>query len=405
VHGRDGQAQELIDQEVFMPDAVIIDAVRTPVGKRNGSLAGVHPADLSAHVLRALVDRTGIDPVLVDDVVWGCVNQVGEQATQIGRYAVLAAGWPETIPGVTVNRACGSSQSSFAFAAAMVLAGQYDLVVAGGVESMSRVPLGLGRDLGRPYGSLVRERYAADLTNGEFPNEDFNQGVGAERVAARWGFSRGRLDDYAARSHELTAATADRGAFDGQLVPVPEAPNLTADEGLRRGTTRQTMENLKPSFRPDGVIHAGNASQIADGASAVLIATPKRARELGLAPIARYHSGAVSGADPLMMLTAPIPATEKVLKRSGLSVSDIRAFEVNEAFAPVPLAWQAELGADLDLLNPLGGAIAVGHPLGASGTILMARLLHHMRDQGIRYGLQTMCEAGGTANATIIELL
>jgi acetyl-CoA acyltransferase len=385
-----------------MPEAVIVEAVRTPIGKRKGSLADVHPVDLSAAVLRALVDRTGVDPALVDDVVWGCVNQVGDQAAQIGRYAVLAAGWPESVPGVTVNRACGSSQSAFDFAAGMVLAGQYDLVVAGGVESMTRVPLGTGRDLGRPYGPLVRERYAADLTSGEFPGEDFHQGVGAERIAAEWGLSRRRLDEYAARSHELAAAAVDAGELDDQLVPVA---GLTADEGLRRGTTADTLAALRPSFRPDGVIHAGNASQISDGASAVLVATPERAAELGLTPIARYHSGAVSGADPLRMLTGPIPATAKVLKRSGLSIGDIGAFEVNEAFAPVPLAWLAETGADEARLNPLGGAIAVGHPLGASGTVLLTRLVHHMRRRGLRYGLQTMCEGGGTANATIVELL
>ncbi|GAA2852385.1 acetyl-CoA C-acyltransferase [Pseudonocardia halophobica] len=388
-----------------MPEAVIVDAVRTPIGKRNGSLADVHPADLSGYVLRALQQRTGIDPEVIDDVVWGCVNQVGDQAAQIGRYAVLAAGWPETVPGVTINRACGSSQSSFDFAAGMVMAGQYDVVVAGGVEAMTRVPLGAGRDLGRPFGSLVRERYEADLTSGEFPNEDFNQGIGAERIAKKWGFTRQRLDEYSSRSHELAAAAIDAGAFDGQLVQVPGLPEFTADEGLRRGTTAEKLAKLKPSFREDGVIHAGNASQISDGASATLITTPEKAKELGLTPIARYHSGAVSGADPLMMLTGPIPATQKVLRKSGLSISDIGAFEVNEAFAPVPLAWQAELGADDKVLNPLGGAIAVGHPLGASGTILMTRLLHHMRDRGIRYGLQTMCEGGGTANATIVELL
>ena len=385
-----------------MPEAVIVEAVRTPIGKRNGSLAGVHPVDLSAAVLQALAERTGIDPGAVDDVVWGCVNQVGDQAAQIGRYAVLAAGWPESVPGVTVNRACGSSQSAFDFAAGMVLAGQYDLVVAGGVESMTRVPLGAGRDLGRPYGPLVRGRYAADLTGGEFPGEDFHQGIGAERIAAAWGLSRRRLDEYAARSHELAAGAVDRDAFDGQLVPVA---GLTADEGLRRGTTADTLAALRPSFRAGGVIHAGNASQISDGASAVLVATPERAAELGLTPIARYHSGAVSAADPLTMLTGPIPATAKVLTRSGLSIGDIGAFEVNEAFAPVPLAWLAETGADEARLNPLGGAIAVGHPLGASGTVLLTRLVHHMRDAGIRYGLQTMCEGGGTANATIVELL
>ena len=388
-----------------MPEAVIVDAVRTPIGKRKGSLSDVHAADLSAAVLQALAQRTGIDPGDVDDVLWGCVNQVGDQAAQIGRYAVLAAGWPESVAAVTINRACGSSQSSFDFAAGMVLGGQYDLVVAGGVETMTRVPLGAGRDLGRPYGPLVRERYAADLTSGEFPNGDFNQGIGAERIAREWGFSRRQLDEYAARSHELAAAATDRGDFAGQLAPVPSAPGLTSDEGLRRGTTADTLAALKPSFTADGVIHAGNASQISDGASAVLIATPERAAELGLTPIARYHAGAVSGADPLKMLTGPLPATAKVLKRAGLGVSDIGAFEVNEAFAPVPLAWQAEFGADLDRLNPLGGAIAVGHPLGASGTVLMTRLVHHMREHDIRYGLQTMCEGGGTANATIVELL
>jgi acetyl-CoA acyltransferase len=287
----------------------------------------------------------------------------------------------------------------------MVMAGQYDVVVAGGVESMTRVPLGSGRDLGRPYGPLVRERYAEDLESGEFPGGDFNQGVGAERIARDWGFSRTRLDEYASRSHELAAAAIDAGAFDGQLAPIPGAPGFTADEGLRRGTTPETLAKLKPSFREDGLIHAGNSSQISDGASAVLVTTPERAKELGLTPIVRYHSGAVSGANPLPMLTGPIPATQKVLKRSGLAIGEIGAFEVNEAFAPVPLAWQAELGADDDRLNPLGGAIAVGHPLGASGTVLMTRLVHHMRDHDIRYGLQTMCEGGGTANATIVELV
>jgi acetyl-CoA acyltransferase len=388
-----------------VPEAVVVDAVRTPIGKRRGSLADVHPVDLSAVVLKALVERTGVDPELVDDVLWGCVNQVGDQAAQIGRYALLAAGWPETVPGVTINRACGSSQSSFDFAAGMVMAGQYDLVVAGGVESMTRVPLGSGRDIGSQYGPLVRERYAADLTSGEFPNQDFNQGVGAERIARRFGFSRRALDEYAARSHELAAAATDRGDFAGQLAPVAAAPDLVADEGIRRGSTADTLAKLKPSFHEDGVIHAGNASQISDGASAVLIATPERAAELGLTPIARYHSGAVSGADPLEMLTGPIPATQKVLKRAGISVGEIGAFEVNEAFAPVPLAWLAEIGADESRLNPLGGAIAVGHPLGASGTILMTRLVHHMRANEIRFGLQTMCEGGGTANATIVELL
>ena len=388
-----------------MPDVVIVDAVRTPIGKRNGALADVHPVDLSAAVLQALQERTGIDPAVVDDVVWGCVNQVGDQAAQVGRYAVLAAGWPESVPGITLNRACGSSQSAFDFAAGMVMAGQYDVVVAGGVESMSRVPLGAGRDLGRPYGSLVRRRYAGDLTSGEFPGQDFNQGIGAERIARQWGFSRARLDEYSARSHERAAAAIDAGAFAGQVVAVPGAAGFTVDEGLRRGTTVEKLATLTPAFREDGVIHAGNSSQISDGASAVLLTSPERARELGLTPMARYHTGAVAGADPLRMLTGPIPATQKLLKRAGVSIDDIGSFEVNEAFAPVPLAWQAEFGVADEILNPLGGAIAVGHPLGGSGTILMTRLLHHMRERDIRYGLQTMCEGGGTANATLVQLI
>ncbi|OPX05248.1 thiolase family protein [Mycobacterium sp. AT1] len=387
-----------------MAEAVIVEAVRTPIGKRGRSLSDVHPVDLSAHVLRALVQRSGLDPHAIDDVLWGCVTQVGDQSAQIGRYAVLAAGWPESIPGVTVNRACGSSQSSVDFAAGMVMSGQYDVVVAGGVESMSRVPLGSGRDLGRPFGPLVRARYADDLTSGAFPNQDFHQGTGAERVAANWKLSRRRLDEYSSRSHELAAAATDSGAFDNQLVAVPDHPDFVADEGIRRGTTADKLASLKPVFNEAGVIHAGNSSQISDGASAVLIMTPEKAQEYGLTPIVRYHSGSVVGADPITMLTAPIPATQKVLSRSGLKASDIGAFEVNEAFAPVPLAWQAEIGIDEKVLNPLGGAIAVGHPMGASGTVLLTRLVHHMRDNNIRYGLQTMCEAGGTANATIVEL-
>ena len=388
-----------------MPDAVIVEAIRTPIGKRNGALADVHPVDLAGHVLRALEERTGIDPAVVDDVVWGCVNQVGDQSVQVGRYAVLAAGWPESVAGVTVNRACGSSQSALDFAAGMVMAGQYEVVVAGGVESMTRVPLGSGRELGSPFGLEARRRYAADLTSGEFPGGDFNQGVGAERIARHWGLSRSLLDEYAARSHELAAAATDSGAFAGQLVAVPGKPLFAADEGLRRGTNLETLAGLKPSFAEGGLIHAGNSSQISDGASAVLITTPERARQLGLTPIVRYHSGAVAGSDPLMMLTAPIPATHKVLRRAGLDICDIGAFEVNEAFAPIPLAWHIELRADEKALNPLGGAIAIGHPLGASGTLLMTKLVHHMRDKGIRYGLQTMCEGGGTANATVVELM
>jgi acetyl-CoA acyltransferase len=371
--------------------------VRTPIGKRNGSLAGIHAADLSARVLTALVERTGVDPATVDDVVWGCVTQIGDQSSNIGRFAVLAAGWPEHVPGVTVNRACGSSQQAVDSAAHAVMAGQYDLVVAGGVETMSRVPLGSHRTTGMPYGPGVLARYHGF---------EFNQGIGAELIAERWGFGRRQLDDFAAGSHAKAAAAIDDGVFDDHVMPVEvDGTKFTVDEGLRRGTSAETLAGLKPSFKPDGVIHAGNASQISDGAAALLITTTDRARELGLTPIARYHAGAVSGADPITMLTGPIPATEKVLRRTGLSIEDIGVFEVNEAFAPVPLAWLAETGADPERLNPLGGAIAVGHPLGGSGAILMTRLLAQMRRRTLRYGLQTMCEGGGTANATIIELL
>ncbi|MEV0184213.1 thiolase family protein [Streptomyces sp. NPDC050625] len=388
-----------------MPEAVIVEAVRAPIGKRRGALADVHPVDLSAAVLQELQRRTGIDPADVDDVLWGCVNQLGDQAAQIARFVVLAAGWPESVPGVTINRACGSAQASIDFGAGMVMSGQYDMVVVGGVESMSRVApgAGRGREFGRPFGELTRERYAEQLA--DFPDGDFNQGLGAELIAQKWGFSRHRLDEYSSMSHERTAAAIDDGAFDSQLIRVPGLPDFVADEGLRRGTTPERLAGIRTPFLENGVIHGGNASQISDGAAGVLITTPERAAQLGLEPIARYHSGAVTGSDPIMMLTGPIPATEKVLRKSDLSIDDIGAFEVNEAFAPVPLAWQAEFGVDDAVLNPLGGAIAVGHPLGASGAILMTRLVHHMREQGIRYGLQTMCEGGGTANATIVELV
>lgn len=388
-----------------MAEAVVIDAVRTPIGKRNGALSGIHPADLSGDVLRALAARTGIDPAVVDDVIWGCVSQVGDQAAQIGRYAVLAAGWPESVPASTVNRACGSSQQAVDFAAAMVMSGQCDVIVAGGVESMSRVPLGAGRDLGRPFGPRVRSRYAASLVEHRFPNGDFNQGIGAELIAAQWGLTRRDLDVYSVESHARAAAAVDGGAFHGQIARIEDAPAFIYDEGIRRGTTIETLAGLKPSFVENGVVHAGNASQISDGAGALLIMTSKRAKELGLTPIARYVGGAVAGSDPIAMLTAPIPATERVLKRTGLSLADIGTFEVNEAFACVPLAWLVATGADRDLTNPQGGAIAMGHPLGGSGAILMTKMLHRMRNEGIRYGLQTMCEGGGTANATIIELL
>jgi acetyl-CoA acyltransferase len=378
-------------------EAVVVEGVRTAVGKRGGGLSTAHAADLSADVLRALAHRTGIDPAVVDDVIWGCVGQVGDQSANIGRYAVLAAGWPESVPGTTINRACGSSQQAFEFAVHAVRSGAMDVVVAGGVEVMSRVPLGSTRAGGIPYGPRVLARY---------DDFSFNQGESAERIAQRWGFSRAALDEYASRSHELAAAAIDGGAFDGQIVPVttPDGTAVRTDEGVRRGTTPETLARLKPSFAEDGVIHAGNASQISDGAAALLVTTPERAASLGLTPIVRYHTGVVAGDDPVLMLTGPIPATEKLLKRSGVALGEIGVFEVNEAFAPVPLAWLAETGADQARLNPLGGAIALGHPLGASGAVLMTRMISHMRDRGLRYGLQTMCEGGGTANATLLEL-
>jgi acetyl-CoA acyltransferase len=380
-----------------MRETVIVEAVRTPVGKRNGGLSSMHAADLSAIVLTELVERTGIDPDIIDDVVWGCVSQVGDQSSNIGRYAVLAAGWPESIPGTTINRACGSSQQALDFAVQAVMSGQQDVVVAGGVEVMSRVPLGSARATGQPYGPKVLERYSGF---------SFNQGLSAEMIAKQWGFSRTRLDEYSALSHERAAAAQDNGAFTDQIVPVfVDDTAVAADEGIRRGTTVEKLAGLKPAFDDAGVIHAGNSSQISDGAAALLVMTSQMAVELGLTPLVRYRAGAVTGADPVLMLTGPIPATEKVLKKTGVSIGEIGAFEVNEAFAPVPLAWLDETGADPNLLNPLGGAIALGHPLGASGAVLMTRLAYHMRDNGIRFGLQTMCEGGGTANATLVELV
>ncbi|OBG57728.1 acetyl-CoA acetyltransferase [Mycobacterium sp. E3298] len=381
-----------------MRETVIVEAVRTAVGKRNGGLAGMHAADLSAVVLNELLERTGVGPEMVDDVIWGCVSQVGDQSSNIGRYAVLAAGWPETIPGTTVNRACGSSQQALDFAVQAVMSGQQDVVVAGGVEVMSRVPLGSARATGMPYGPKVLARY---------DDFSFNQGLSAEMIAKKWGFSRTRLDEYSAQSHERAAAAQDAGAFTDQIVPVFTGDDtvVAADEGVRRGTTVEKLSGLKPAFTEDGVIHAGNSSQISDGAAALLVTTAEMAVELGLTPLVRYLAGAVTGADPVLMLTGPIPATEKVLKKAGVPLSEVGAFEVNEAFAPVPLAWLAETGAEPERVNPLGGAIALGHPLGASGAVLMTRMAHHMRANGIRYGLQTMCEGGGTANATLVELV
>ena len=380
-----------------MRDAVIVEAVRAPVGKRNGGLSGVHPVDLSAHVLTSLVERAGLDPAQVDDVIWGCVSQVGEQTFDIARTAVLAAGWPETVTGVTVDRQCGSSQQSVHFAAAGLVSGQYDVVVAGGVESMSRVPMGSARKDADPFGSRFAERYAG---------AKINQGLGAEEIARRWGLSRRQCDEFSVASHEKAAAARAEGRFDAQIAPVttPDGTVVAQDEGIRESTVEK-LGSLKPAFSEDGVITAGNSSQISDGSAALLMTTSEKAAELGLRPIARVHTAVLAGADPVIMLTAPIPATQKALAKSGLSIDEIGAFEVNEAFAPVPLAWLAEMGADAKALNPNGGAIALGHPLGGSGARIMTTLVHHMRDNGIRYGLQTMCEGGGQANATVLELL
>jgi acetyl-CoA acyltransferase len=379
-----------------MRDAVIAGAVRTPVGKRNGSYAAVHPAAMSAYVLQALAERTGLDPATVDDVVWGCVSQVGAQSVNVGRSAVLGAGWPEAVPAVTIDRQCGSSQQAVHFAASLVTSGQADVVVAGGVEVMSMVPIGanMAGDYGQPYGPLFAERYP----------DAVNQGISAEMIASKWGFSRAQLDEFSLSSHQKAAAAIDAGAFAGQYAEVPGA-GLAVDEGVRRETTLEKLGSLRPAFKEGGVIHAGNSSQISDGAGALLVTTSEKAAEFGLRPLVRLHSFAVVGDDPVIMLTGPIPATAKVLARAGLSIGDIGAFEINEAFAPVPLAWLAETGADPARLNPLGGAIAIGHPLGGSGAVLMTRLVHHMVDNGIRYGLQSMCEGGGMANATVLELL
>ncbi len=381
-----------------MAEAVIVEAVRAPVGKRNGGLSGVHPAELSAQVLNGLAQRAGIDPEIIDDVIWGCVMQAGEQALDIARTAVLAAGWPETIPGVTVDRQCGSSQQSVHFAAAGVVAGHYDAVIAGGVESMSRTPMGASlANGGNPYPASFKSRYERTP----------NQGIGAEMMATKWGLTRTQLDQFSLDSHEKAGAAQDSGAFDDQIVGIkdPEGNVVLSDEGIRRGTTLEKMAQLKPAFSEDGVIHAGNSSQISDGCGALLFMSAEKAKSLGLKPIARVHTACLAGADPVMMLSAPIPATQKVLARSGLSIDDIGVFEVNEAFAPVPMAWLKEIGADERKLNPNGGAIALGHPLGGSGARIMTTMLYHMRDNNIRYGLQTMCEGGGQANATILELL
>ena len=397
-----------------MPTAVIVDAVRTAGGKRNGKLSGWHPADLAAETLTALAERNSLDPALVEDVIMGCVMQAGAQSVNVGRNAVLAAGWPEEVPATTIDRQCGSSQQSAHFAAQAVMAGAHDIVVAAGVEVMSQVPMGASVGDGRfgfPFGPRVGLRYAD--VGGLVP-----QGISAELIADKWGLSRDDLDAFAAESQARAARATAEGRFENEIIAVrsihrdkesgdiTESDELvTADEGIREGTTAETLANLKPAFKPDGKVTAGNSSQITDGASAALIMSEDKARELGLRPRARFHTFALAGVDPVTMLTGPIPSTAKALEKSGLSIGDIDLFEVNEAFASVVLAWQLETGADMDKVNVNGGAIALGHPLGCSGTKLLATLVNELERTGGRYGLQTMCEGGGMANATIIERL
>jgi acetyl-CoA acetyltransferase family protein len=392
-----------------VPAAVIVDAVRSPMGrgKPGGALSGVHPVDLLAQVLQALAARNDLDPATVDDVLVGCVGQNGEQSATPGRQAVLAAGWPDSVPSVTIERKCGSGQQALDFAVQGVVAGAYDIVVAAGVESMSRVPMGSARGDADPHGPRVTERYSPGLVP---------QGISAELVADKWGLTREQLDAYAARSHARAAEAAASGVFDREIVPVTTPDGVvSADETIRPGTTPERLAGLKAAFAGhplaarypslDWRITAGNSSQLTDGAGALLVMSEERAAALGLTPRARVATSAVTGDDPLLMLTGPIPATRKLLARSGLSIEDMAAVEVNEAFASVPLAWQAEFGVDDARLNPRGGAIALGHPLGASGVRLATTLLGFLEDTGQRYGLQTMCEAGGMANAMVIENL
>lgn len=392
---------------------VVVDVVRSPVGrgKPGGSLSGVHAVDLLAQVLRRLLDRTGIDPGSVDDVLVGCVSQAADQAGCPGRAAWLGAGGPEHVPAVTIDRRCGSSQQAVHFAAQGIMAGAYDVAIAGGVESMSRVPMGSARMGVDPFGTLANERYAPGLVP---------QGVSAELIAAQWGLDREQLDAYSVRSHQRAARAQSTGAFEAEIAPVTvpgeDGPVVVAlDEGIRPDSTVEGLGKLKPVFQSDEMsarfpeirwsVTAANSSQVSDAASAALLMTERRAEELSLTPLARVHSMAVCGSDPILMLTGPIPVTERILKRSGISLDDISHFEVNEAFASVPMAWQHELGVDDERVNPLGGAIALGHPLGASGVKLLATLVHGLAANGGRYGLQVMCEGTGMANATLVENL
>ncbi len=389
-----------------MQTAVIVDAVRTPGGKRNGKLKNWHAVDLAAEALKAIAERNNLDPDLIDDVIMGCVSQVGQQAFNVGRSAVLAAGWPESVPSTTIDRQCGSSQQALHFAAQGVMSGAYDIVIAAGVELMSVVGMGssIGKDAGFPFGREVQKRY-------EPVGGLQGQGIGAEMIADQWGISREDLDAFSAESHQRAARATAEGRFEGEIVPIRlkdedgnyTGETMTADEGIRESSTPETLANLKPAFKEGGKVTAGNSSQITDGASAVLIMSEAKAKELGLTPRAKFHSFALAGVDPVTMLTGPIPATKKILERSGLTLDDIDLVEINEAFASVVLAWGKELNADLSKVNVNGGAIALGHPLGASGAKLAATLLNELERTGGRYGLITMCEGGGLANATIIE--
>lgn len=385
-----------------MHEAVIVDAVRTPAGKRNGMLKDWHAADLLAHVLKAVEERNSLDPALVDDVVTGCVMQVGEQAINVGRNAVLSAGWPETVPATTVDRQCGSSQQAIHFAAQGVMAGAYDVVIAAGVEVMTRTPMGASivKDLGFPFPNSMQQRYKET----GLPN----QGIGADMIADEYDISREDLDTYSAESQRRAAQATSEGRFENEIVPVPvvidgETVMMTQDEGIREGTTVEKLGTLKPAFSEDGKITAGNSSQISDGAAAVLIMSREKADELGLKPRAVFRNFALAGTDPVTMLKGPIPVTEKLFDRSDVKFEDVDLFEINEAFASVVLAWQKETGADLDKVNVNGGAVALGHPLGCTGAKLMTTLVNELERTDGRYGFQAMCEGGGLANGTLIE--
>jgi acetyl-CoA acyltransferase len=390
-----------------MTTAVIVDAVRTAGGKRNGKLRNWHAVDLASEALKAVAERNQLDPALVDDVIMGCVMQVAEQSLNVGRNAVLAAGWPESVPATTIDRQCGSSQQAVHFAAQGVMAGAYDIAIAGGIESMTRTPMGSSvvRDLGYPFGPRMMQRYTETGMPG--------QGIGAEMIADKWGISRDELDAFSVQSHQRAARATAEGRFENEIVPVRVRDDeghdtdevFASDEGIRPDSSVETLAKLKPAFKEDGKVTAGNSSQITDGASAVLIMSEEKANALGLRPRARFHAFALAGVDPVTMLTGPIPATTTVLERAKLTMDDIDAVEINEAFASVVLAWEKEHHPNMELVNPNGGAIALGHPLGASGGKLTATLLNELERTGGRYGLLTMCEGGGLANATIIERL